>query len=69
MNSPSLWKCWICGTPYPADGECPECGPPQPWGPTPEELAADDKRETDTPDYSDDNDYARDVCVPRWGPL
>jgi uncharacterized Zn finger protein (UPF0148 family) len=28
-------KCWICETEY--EGECPNCGPPQPWGPTPEE--------------------------------
>jgi hypothetical protein len=29
-------KCWICEAEY--EGECPVCGPPQPWGPTPQEL-------------------------------
>jgi len=31
------------------DGECPECGPPEPWGPTPEEL----KRQKALPEQSE----------------
>lgn len=72
------YRCWICGTEYVE--ECPQCGPPMPLGRVQadyervlqleaEQLAADDKRERDETDYSDDDDYARDVCVPRWGPL
>lgn len=30
-------KCWICEREY-VGAECPDCGPPMPWGPTPEEL-------------------------------
>lgn len=67
-------KCWICGTEY--TDECPECGPPQPLGPVQAdydrvaaEVAADDKREEREPIEDTDEDYAREVCVPRRGPI
>jgi len=50
--------CWICELPYSGE-HCPDCGPPQPWGPTPEELAADSKRETDTTIADELSEYDR----------
>lgn len=73
-------KCWICGTVFKT--ECPKCGPPETWGPTPGELLLeaqklyddydedeDEHIEEIAADYEGDDTYARDVCVKRWGPL
>lgn len=34
--------CWICERKIPFEDApfCPHCGPPEPWGPTPEEQLA-----------------------------
>jgi len=41
-------KCWICLNDYEGE-DCPICGPPEPWGPTPEEL----KRQKALPEQSE----------------
>lgn len=63
-------KCWICETECEGD-ECPKCGSPEPWGPTPAELLLeaqqlyDDEKE----DWEGDDAYARDLCIKRHGPI
>lgn len=37
LTSEKLVKCWICEQPHSGD-VCPTCGPPEPWGQTPDEL-------------------------------
>lgn len=53
-------KCWLCEKEFSGPGyptifgmECPECGPPQPMGPTAEEGA----RKRPAPRIESDADY------------